>query len=189
MSIQYDLYLLQHKEAVAKAFHWFYENLTHIVENASNDINALYLQICYIHDASKNDPEEYDAYDRYFYGNNRSYQVQRDFDYAWLHHIHNNPHHWQYWILQNDEAEEGTYALDIPDNYILEMICDWWSFSWRSGNLFGIFDWWESHKNTIRLSPATREKVVDILNQMKERLGDRANETTETSDEGSEGDS
>ena len=70
MSTYYDFYLFQHKEAVAKAFRWFYENLHHIVKNASDDVNELYRQICCVHDASK-----YDAYDRYFYGNNRSYQV------------------------------------------------------------------------------------------------------------------
>ena len=32
MSTQYDFYLFQHKEAVAKAFRWFYDNLHHIVK-------------------------------------------------------------------------------------------------------------------------------------------------------------
>ena len=32
MSTYYDFYLFQHKEAVAKAFNWFYENLHHIVK-------------------------------------------------------------------------------------------------------------------------------------------------------------
>lgn len=34
----------------------------------------------FAHDDSKNEPDEYEAYDRYFYGNNKSYQVIQDYD-------------------------------------------------------------------------------------------------------------
>ena len=165
MSLAYDLYLEQHRGNVAKGFKWIQENLPDLlipVDGVSYEH-----QICYCHDLSKDDKEEYNAYDTYFYGGNRSYQVVKDFNYAWLHHIHNNPHHWQYWVLVNDE---GTIALDMPYNYIIEMILDWWSFSWKSNNLYEIFDWYNEHKKTMILNKNTKIIVESILKDMKEIL-------------------
>lgn len=93
--------------------------------------------------------------------------------YAWLHHIHENPHHWQYWVLVNDDPEEGAIALDIPYKYVIEMICDWWSFSWKTGNLYEIFDWYDAHKNHMILSEYTRELVEEILEKIKVKLDEQ----------------
>lgn len=123
------------------------------------------------HDQSKYDKEEYDAYDKYFYGN-RSYEVVQNFNYAWLQHIHKNPHHWQHWILINDDSELGIMALEIPLNYIIEMICDWWSFSWRSGDLYEIFDWYAKHRDGMQMNDTSRKIVEDILNKMRTKLDD-----------------
>ena len=121
------------------------------------------------HDVSKYGTAEYPAYDAYFYGKEKTPEVKKDFNYAWLHHIHHNPHHWQYWVLINDEAGEGMVALDMPHNYIIEMVCDWWSFSWKTGNLFEIFSWYDAHKH-MKLSDKTRETVEDILAKIREKL-------------------
>ena len=51
----------------------------------------------------------------------------------------------------------------MPRHYIIEMICDWWAFSWKSGNLMEIFDWYNKHKDYMKLSEATRNTVVRIL--------------------------
>ena len=123
------------------------------------------------HDQSKYDKEEYDAYDKYFYGN-RSYEVVQNFNYAWLQHIHKNPHHWQHWILINDDSDLGIVALEIPLNYIIEMICDWWSFSWRSGDLYEIFDWYAKHRDGMQMNDTSRIIVEDILNKMRTKLDD-----------------
>lgn len=59
-----------------------------------------------IHDLSKFLPCEFFAYARYFHGSNpRSAENKPAFDVAWLHHQKSNKHHWQYWILQYDNAE------------------------------------------------------------------------------------
>lgn len=171
MSVQYDMYLQGHKANVAKGFGWIRENLPELIERAD------YCEwlICYNHDKSKDSAEEYDAYDAYFYGGNRSYKVVQDFKVAWLHHIHNNPHHWQYWILVNDEPEEGDTVLDMPYEYILEMICDWWSFSWKTGKLTEIFNWYADHEKRIKMSDKTRKTVEDILEKIKAKLEENEN--------------
>ena len=123
-------------------------------------------------DTYKNEPDEYEAYDRYFYGNNKSYQVVQNYRRAWLLHLHRNPHHWQHWVLINDDPKEGEIVLDMPYNYILEMICDWWAFSWQKGNLNEIFNWYDEHKTYMKMSPKTRKSVDTILGKMKEKLSD-----------------
>lgn len=172
MSVQYDNYLEQHKGNVRKGYEWIRDNLPDLLIDIYGVDYAW--QIGVAHDASKSEPEEYEAYDRYFYGKNRSYQVVQDFNYAWLHHIHRNPHHWQFWVLINDDPENGEIALDMPYNYILEMICDWWAFSWSKGNLYEIFNWYEEHKDYMKLSDKTRKTVNDILGKIRAKLDESA---------------
>ena len=164
MSYEYDRYLEQHKANVANAYNWIRENLPELLKDNYEH------QICFAHDHSKNEQDEYEAYDAYFYGGNRSYEVVTNFKKAWLNHIHRNPHHWQYWILFNDDPGEGMELMDMPYNYIIEMICDWWSFSWTKGNLTEIFDWYEKHKDHMKLSNKTRATVENILAKIKDKL-------------------
>lgn len=166
MSKQYDEYLEKHKANVRKAFEWFKENLPELLVG-NYDYEH---QICFGHDFSKNDYEEYEAYDAYFYGGNRSYAVVQNFKRAFLRHIHTNPHHWQYWVLIHDDPNEDVEPLDIPENYILEMICDWWSFSWSKGDLTEIFKWYDEHNQYMKLSKNTRITVEHILHTMKEKI-------------------
>lgn len=168
MSREYDNYIEQHRAAVLMGFEWLVSNLPEVIKC---DEAALRLQMKE-HDLSKHDPQEYVAYDNYFYGNNKSFQVVNDFDYAWLRHIHFNEHHWQYFCLIQDDPDKGMKILDMPYNYILEMLCDWWSFSWRKGNLNEIFDWYEERKNYIKLSDRTRIEVEYILDKIKKKLSE-----------------
>lgn len=174
MSVMYDRYLENHKANVRKGFEWIRDNIPEIVEVTDN----LEWQICINHDFSKTDPEEYDAYDAYFYGGNRSYSVVEDFRRAWLRHIHMNPHHWQHWVLINDEPGEGEIVLDMPYLYIIEMICDWWSFSWSKGDLTEIFNWYSEHKDYMKLSDTTRKSVEYILGKIEEKLKENNNGET-----------
>lgn len=169
MSFEYDRYLKQHREGVAQAFHWIRENIPGLlVDEAENHYEH---QICFDHDTSKNNNDEYKAYDAYFYGN-RSYAVCEDFKRAWLTHIHRNPHHWQHWILINDDPDESEVVMDMPYIYIIEMICDWWSFSHSKGNLNEIFSWYEQHAGYMKLSDNTRDAVEAILGKIKARLAE-----------------
>ena len=171
MSIEYDNYINQHVQNVLNAAEWLRQNIDlDIPPMIDGHRTGLFN-----HDQSKWEKEEYDAYDAYFYGGRKTKEVKKTFNYAWLHHIHSNPHHWQYWVLINDDPEDGTVALDIPYRYVIEMICDWWSFSWSDGNLYEIFDWYNKHKDRMILSKNTRELVEDILDQIRKKL-DKNNE-------------
>lgn len=174
MSFNYDNYIDEHKNNVERAFEWLLNN--NILEGFSTGvIEKARHQCLFSHDHSKYNEEEYNAYDAYFYGGNRSYEVVSEFNKAWLHHIHNNPHHWQYWILINDDPDKAEVILDMPDEYIIEMICDWWSFSWKQNNLREIFNWYDEHSPYMKLSDNTRHIVENILKNIDLTLSEGEN--------------
>ena len=167
MSQSYDNYLTQHKMNVMSGYYWIKDNLPDIINACPNPID-LDRQM-FDHDVSKTRPSEYHPYDAYFYGGEKTAEVVNNFNNAWLAHIHRNPHHWQYWILVHDDPLADT-LIEIPYNYILEMICDWWSFSWSKEDLYEIFNWYDQRKDYIRLNPNTRKTVEDILGQIRSKL-------------------
>lgn len=175
MSQQYEEYLFNHRSNVIAAFEWFETNLPELFEDLDVGVDIRH-QIVMGHDASKNTSEEYEAYDRYWYGGNKSYKVVYEYDIAWLHHIHNNPHHWQHWVFfKHDDPMEAITTFEMPVNYIIEMICDWWSFGWESGNLHEIFTWYDDRKDYIKFHDKTRKRVESIFVLMKKKL-EEANE-------------
>lgn len=167
MSEQYDAYLSKHKKAVNDACKWLMKNDI-LPANIFRKHNTNLKINIPLHDNSKYSPYEYDAYDDYFYGE-RTKKVEEDFNRAWLHHIHENPHHWQHWVLINDDGAE-MIPLEMPPCYVAEMICDWWSFSWTKGNPLEIFDWYDEHKDQMILHGKTRALVEEILDRIKQKL-------------------
>ena len=63
MSFQYDQYLANHRANVKRGFDWLCENLPDV----TNDISDAAWQIEFAHDKSKDEEDEYNAYDSYFY--------------------------------------------------------------------------------------------------------------------------
>ena len=182
MSQAYNEYLKDHIANVDKGFKWI---KICIGMDAVHDILPDFdLPVLYTHfnwwghDTSKTNPVEYDAYDAYFYGpdgiksdSGPTEAVKRDFDKAWLRHIHLNPHHWQHWVLVEDDNSEPK-PIEMPDRYILEMICDWWSFSWRTENLYEVFNWWNDHTDKIIFAEETRRKVEELLRLICDKLNE-----------------
>lgn len=181
---QYDQYLTEHIGNVQKGYAWIKEHLPEILDvNNYLEEQAYYGELDEIikaHDASKYTkipdveryydlPVEYDAYSDYFYGE-KTDEVKAAFDRAWLAHIHANPHHWQHWLLQNDDPKIGMKILDMPYVFIIEMVCDWWAFSWKSNNLEEIFSWYEKNKEGILLSDKTRATLERILDELKSKI-------------------
>ena len=182
LDTQYEEYLTQHIGNVQRGYEWLKENCPDLLsEDNYYEETAYYGELDEIiaqHDESKYnkipDAEKYydltcewDAYNEWFYGE-RNDETKKAFQHAWLSHIHHNPHHWQHWMLQNDE--DGLILLDMPYVFIIEMICDWWAFSWKADNLYEIFEWYKKNHDGILLSDATRASVDKILDTIKEKL-------------------
>lgn len=161
----YDDYLYKHLINVKNGYKWIKDNIPSVINDSDNVI--MLDRIINTHDASKYTDEEYMPYANYFYGK-KTNEVKESFDYAWLHHIHANPHHWQHWVLVNDD--DGTKALDMPYEQIVAMICDHWAFSWNKGNLYEIFKWYDDHKKRIIFSDYTKKIYESILDKIKKEL-------------------
>ena len=160
MSTAYTDYIIEHCENVRKAYDWLVDHK--IIKNE-------YLQYIIHHDISKWTDEEFKAYDAYFYGKaGKTAAVKEAFNFAWLHHIHHNPHHWQHWVLINDD--DGTKALEMPEEYLIELVCDWWSFSHKTGKLDEIFDYYKSHKANLIMHKNSQKRLEELLDKIKEAL-------------------
>ena len=166
--IKYFKYIIRHKWFVFMA----------IVNMPDHPDFSFYPNIIWsaiMHDISKFLPSEFIPYANFFYGKGSPKQnglkvnkiqdidKQNKFDIAWLKHIHRNPHYWQHWILRADGG--FTKALDIPDKYIMEMVCDWQSASRAiRGKGATALEWYKNQWDRIMLTPETREKVEKLLN-------------------------
>lgn len=118
-----------------------------------------------IHDWSKFMPIEWFAYVNTFYGEfryaERPFKLIKEFDLAWLHHQHCNPHHWQYWILKNDDGT--TKTLEMPDKFVREMVADWAGAGRGITGKWEVAEWYEKNKHKIILGTGTRIAVEYYL--------------------------
>lgn len=141
-----------------------------------------------VHDLSKFRLSEWIPYARHFYnpdGSRRNgargptgYYKPTDtgdaaFDFAWLLHQKRNRHHWQWWILPEDEG--GVKVLDMPNDDIREMVYDWMGASMAQGKGRDVRPWYEKNKSKMTLSPVTRELVEWLITRPgKTTTGSRA---------------
>lgn len=135
-----------------------------------------------IHDLSKFSPMEWGPYVAYFYGPRYSederrvarnilvsylpsdQDIQDSFDAAWLHHQHANPHHWQHWVLREDDG--GTKVLPMPFRYAKEMVADWMGAGAAMGNPGDTPNWYAKNRDNILLHPHTRELVEFFIGDL-----------------------
>jgi len=140
-----------------------------------------------IHDWSKLLPCEWFPYAEFFYGKKKSTEwfrlyseygaaelapwgesVQDLFDEAWLHHIHYNKHHWNYFVLVREDGD--SFALPMPEKYVREMVADWYGAGRAIIGKWNITEWWEKHRGTIKLHPITRKLAEDLIVQAAKKL-------------------
>lgn len=136
-----------------------------------------------LHDLSKFLPSEFIPYANFFYGekggdikkgrNETGYYKpintgDKAFDFAWLLHQKRNRHHWQWWILPEDEG--GIKVLSIEDVYLKEMICDWVGagkaqghFSPKNDKYFETRKWYQQNGSKMNLEENTRKKIEIII--------------------------
>ena len=130
-----------------------------------------------LHDWSKFLPSEFTPYARHFYNSNGSPKQAKDdtgycksadtsdkaFDLAWMLHQKRNKHHWQWWILPQDEG--NTKMFPIPEKYRLEMLADWIGAG-RAQGAPDIAKWYIKNKDKMTLHPATRAWIETALRSL-----------------------
>lgn len=129
-----------------------------------------------MHDVSKFLPSEWFPYAEFFYGekavprrDKTGYYKPTDtgnvaFDFAWLLHQKRNRHHWQWWVLPEDDG--GTKVLEMSETFRLEMLCDWRG----AGKAYGTPDtklWYLTNRHKMQLGQKTRAWVEVQLGILK----------------------
>jgi hypothetical protein len=122
-----------------------------------------------MHDMSKLRPSEWFPYANYFYKDstgNPPPTGDDKFDFAWLLHQKRNDHHWQFWLLPEDDG--GVKILPMSKKARLEMVCDWKGAAraLRIGNRennYLMSEWYEKNKGHMQLNPETRKWVEDRI--------------------------
>lgn len=130
---------------------------------------AVPLHQAILHDWTKFLPCEWFPYVNKFYAPDRNvwnsdeYQERRKatFNRAWLHHQNANPHHWQYWLLIEDDTGEPV-AQEMPDRFIREMVADWYGAGMAMGKP-DIWGWYMKNADRMKLTQHTRLRVVTLL--------------------------
>jgi hypothetical protein len=148
----YKQYVVDHKARVEQFADWLLEKCPSLFDEVDPDV---FWDLIKAHDESKFSEEEFEPYAQKWFGDGKK---TREYELAWEHHYMNNEHHPEYW--------DGE---DMPYIYILEMICDWGSFSIASGDMKELYDFYynkakaDPEKN---LSEATKEIIEDILSRI-----------------------
>ena len=90
-------------------------------------------------------------------------KTDSNFDYAWLLHQKRNPHHWQYWILINDNG--NIRSIQIPNKYILEMVADWRGAGKAINGKDNTYEWYLKNKDIIILNQISRDNIELLLKE------------------------
>lgn len=149
---EYKDYVVVHKERVEEYSTWLLANCPELFEGVDIEV---FKDLIKEHDESKFSEEEFEPYAKKWHLDGIK---TPEYEAAWEHHWSNNEHHPEYW--------DGE---DMPYIYILEMICDWGSFSLKSGNMKELSDFYynkaidDPEKN---LSNATKEIIEDIISRI-----------------------
>lgn len=127
-----------------------------------------------VHDWTKFTPTEWSPYVHSFYNadgskknpktENTTLEVSKlgdAFRAAWNSHQKHNPHHWQYWVLINDE--DGIMPLEMPETYLREMLADWEGAGKAITGKADPAGWYRRNKEKFIMHDKTRELVERLL--------------------------
>lgn len=127
-----------------------------------------------IHDISKFSRREWFPYVHSFFnsdgtrrgrndtnGSRDPITIKAEFDMAWLSHQHHNPHHWQYWILRQENGE--ARPLPIPEKYIREMVADWMGAGRAITGKWEYQDWYSNNKHKMQLNPTSQAQIELLI--------------------------
>jgi len=113
-----------------------------------------------IHDYTKFSRAEWTPYVESFYSGRLREETKEIFQKAWLHHLHNNPHHWLHWVLMHEDGTRS--AFEIPPKLVKEMVADWMGAGRAITGYWDIEEWYKKSKPSMLLAPMT-DNLVNII--------------------------
>lgn len=150
-----------------------YEHIIYVFEAGKKHFNIEFWE----HDQSKFSHKEFFAYALNFHyvplNNKDETRIKNNFQYAWLHHVNNNAHHWQYWIIpeyqKNNKnlkniTNSGIFKMPLQDN--IEMVSDWLGASRAYTGSWDMQDWLKDNFYKIKLHPITKKNTIKILKEL-----------------------
>ena len=152
---EYKNYVIEHKERVSQFADWLKTNCPEVFDSVDPDD---FMELIEEHDESKFSEEEFEPYAQKWFGDRKK---TLEYEAAWEHHWQNNEHHPEYWLGE-----------DIPYIYILEMLCDWGSFSIASGDMKELSDFYfnkakdDPEKNLSDNTKAIIEEILEKINSV-----------------------
>ena len=155
-------YLMKHKKYVSLAYDILIAPLSKEFNLSSEQINQISQNIDF-HDMSKLEPENAIVYARYFW-EEPTPEIKKQMKQVTLTHKLTNPHHPEFWLNENGEMQ------DMPVVYIIEMMCDWWSFGLSQNNPERIFNFYKDNKDKFNFSKNTTKKLEQILAIIKSEI-------------------
>lgn len=121
-------------------------------------------QLLEFHDQSKFSGYEFRAAVDRFHGGDPEPDA---YAAAWLHHVHNNPHHWQHWMFPDGFSPKGSSVeagvMEMPRQYALEMVADWMGSSMAYTGSWDMTKWLTENMGRIRLHSKTARAVREVL--------------------------
>ena len=161
---RYDSYIIEHQNNVSKAFDKFSDKIMETLDEISIEEMEELRKNIEFHDESKYSKEEFEPYRNWFYPVKGEEKNKLAYDKAWLHHLHNNPHHWQYWVNINDDG--SVEAIEMDETALVELFCDWVGMSYKFHS--NPNDFYNERKDGIVLAPLTRKKLEALLALVKD---------------------
>lgn len=125
------------------------------------------------HDLSKYSPTELKTGFKYYQGYRSPIDAQKEAEglsESWLHHKGRNRHHWEYWI---DNGPHGVHPVEMPFNYVCEMLCDRIAASmiYQKENYRDDSAWqyYKKSRDHIMMAPRTRKELEFLLKYLAVR--------------------
>jgi uncharacterized protein DUF5662 len=148
----YKEYVDNHISNVGKVWEAFKKELKGEYWIFNDDDIKIIDNLIKIHDQSKYSKVEFDGYKQWFFGDEKT-KDKDEFTSAWNHHQKSNPHHWEYWIMWKNGI---STAINMPMEYVFEMLCDWGAMSLKFGG-----DPSEFYKKNIMLITNRTRDIID----------------------------
>ena len=152
---EYRDYIFAHQARVEKFADWLLEHCPEVLDEVDPDV---FWDLIKAHDESKFSEEEFEPYAQKWFGDGVK---TPEYEEAWKHHWMNNEHHPEYWLGE-----------DMPYIYILEMLCDWGSFSIDKGDLRELSDFYynkakdDPEKNLSEKTKTIIEEIIEKINSV-----------------------
>jgi hypothetical protein len=164
---KYGSYIEEHVVNIRDAWKIIKERVTDDIISYQPYIMPIIKERVKVHDISKLSENEFEGYRQFFYPCKGEEPDKDLLNKAWLHHIHNNDHHWEHWVI----CGINDNAIEMPFECIFEMLLDWAAMSIKFDDSPRQF--YEKNKSTMLFhenSIKTIESIIDMFTLKKGNL-------------------